>query len=124
MNALIFLAHGSRRQKSNDEVRALVDAIRPLLKSKYCCVDAAFLEITTPSLRDVVDGLLERSVRSITVYPYFLNSGSHVDRDIPELIEDYRAGNPDCAFRVMRHFGGSEAIIGLVTRLLLQTRDP
>ena len=35
MNALIVLAHGSRREKSNQEVIDLVDSIRPGLGARF-----------------------------------------------------------------------------------------
>ena len=66
---------------------------------------AAFLELVPPSLREAMDGLLEQGVRSITIYPYFLNSGRHVDKDIPDIVDDFRASYPDCEIVVKQHFG-------------------
>jgi sirohydrochlorin ferrochelatase len=114
MNALIFLAHGSRREKSNQEVFSLVDSMRPALVSKFDVVDAAFLEIVSPSLRDVVDQMLGQGAQSIVIYPFFLNSGSHVDRDIPAIVNEYRSRYPDCRFEVTRHFGASDEVPDMI----------
>lgn len=105
MKALIFLAHGSRREKSNQEVLDMADAIRSPLAAAFDRVDAAFLELVPPSLREAMDGLLEQGVRSITIYPYFLNSGKHVDKDIPDIVDDFRTRYPDCEIVVEQHFG-------------------
>ena len=120
MDALIFLAHGSRRQKSNDEVIDLADKVRTLTSVKYDRVEAAFLEITAPSLSEMITHLLEQSAKTITIYPYFLNSGTHVEQDIPAIIENFRDTNPDCRFTVMRHFGQTKEIVDMIADQILQ----
>lgn len=120
MDALIFLAHGSRRQKSNDEVFDLADRIRPLISAKYDRVEPAFLEITAPSLSDVIAHLLEHQAKTITIYPYFLNSGNHVEQDIPAIVEGFKSADPDCQFILMQHFGLSEEIVDMIVSQILQ----
>lgn len=119
MNALIFLAHGSRRQKSNDEVRALVERMKPALSSAYDYIVAAFLELESPSFTGAIELALQRKATMIAVYPYFLNSGKHVERDIPEIIDRFENSNPDCAFALMQHFGGSPQVPNLVLEQIL-----
>ena len=119
MKALIFLAHGSRRQQSNSEVEAMVESIRSLLESRYDSIDAAFLEIAAPSLSQALDQALERGMTSVTVYPYFLNSGNHVEQDIPSVIEQYSARNPQCEFNLLKHFGHSNQIAALIVDQLM-----
>ena len=114
MKGLIFLAHGSRREKSNNEVRELADSIRERTTSSFDIVEAAFLELVSPSLSDAFDRMLSRGAQSITVYPYFLNSGKHVDQDIPVVVEEYRARFPEREFIVCAHFGASDAVPGMI----------
>lgn len=121
MDALIFLAHGSRRQQSNDEVVALAEQIRPLVCAKYDSIGAAFLELATPSLNDAIDALLERGAENITVYPYFLNSGNHVEQDVPEIIAGFERENPGCRFILMPHFGKSKEIADIIADQLLES---
>jgi len=118
MKALIFLAHGSRREKSNREVFDMADAIRLPLASVFDSVDAAFLELVPPSLEETMDRLLGQGVRSITIYPYFLNSGKHVDKDIPDIVDDFRARYPDCEIEVDRHFGALDEVPQLIVNQL------
>lgn len=114
MKALIFLAHGSRREKSNQEVFAMADAIRSPLAAEFDRVDAAFLELVPPSLREAMERMLEQGVRSITIYPYFLNSGKHVDKDIPDIVDEFRISYPDCEIEVERHFGALDEVPQLI----------
>ncbi len=50
MQALIIIAHGSRRAASNAEVHALVERLRPLAASPFSMVAAAFLELAEPDI--------------------------------------------------------------------------
>ena len=114
MKGLIFLAHGSRREKSNREVRQLAESIRSKTTSSFDMVEAAFLELVSPSLPDALDRMLGRGARSITIYPFFLNSGKHVDQDIPSVVDEYRGGYPGREFIVCRHFGASDEVPDLI----------
>ncbi len=114
MRALIFLAHGSRREKSNREVFDLVDKIRPLLVPAFDVVDAAFLELVPPFLPEMMEKMLDRDAQSIVIYPFFLNSGRHVDKDIPVIVDGFRERCPEREILVMRHFGGSDGVLDMI----------
>jgi len=121
MNALIFLAHGSRREKSNQEVIDLVDSIRPQLGARFDRIDAAFLELVQPSLPDAIDDALRQGAQLVTIFPYFLNSGNHVDKDIPAIVYQFKERYPDRAFAVTDHFGKTEGVWEIIVKQLLTT---
>ena len=50
-------------------------------------VEPAFLELGQPDLAGAVDLLYGQGVRKITVLPYFLTLGTHLERDLPRLID-------------------------------------
>lgn len=114
MKALVIIAHGSRRQESNDEIISMVDRIRQRVNNRYKRITHAFLEICDPTLADAVEECIHRGAREITVYPFFLNSGNHVQRDIPEMIAKMNADWPHCRIRLLQHFGRSEDVAGLI----------
>lgn len=97
----------------------MVDSIKPMLASRYDSINAAFLDITPPSLPQALDQALQRSATVVTVYPYFLNSGNHVEQDIPAIIEHYRTRNPQCEFNLLKHFGHSDQIAALIVDQVL-----
>lgn len=114
MRGLVFLAHGSRREKSNLEVRQLAESIESKIAASFDLVEAAFLELVPPTLDDAIEGMLARGAKSITIYPFFLNSGKHVDKDIPVVVDRFRAAYPDREFIVCRHFGALDAVPDLI----------
>jgi len=116
MKALIIIAHGSRRQQSNDEIIDMVSAVRNRTSYHYDLVLHSYLEICTPSLPVAVNDAIASGADDITVYPFFLNSGNHVLRDIPEMIEELNQSHPGCTIQLMPHFGKSENIAELIAR--------
>ena len=116
MDALIILAHGSRRKASNIEVSDLAKKVSVQAENKYKIVSHAFLELSEPSLIEAIDDIVAKGISRITVMPYFLNSGTHVTQDIPNLIEMAQEKHSDCSFNVTSCIGMHEDIPKLILK--------
>ena len=114
MNTLIILAHGSRREESNLEIKTLSEKVRILAGVEYDAIDYAYLEVVEPSLPQAIDDCINNGSTKITVFPYFLNSGNHVKRDIPEMIKAAEDKYPDCIFKTSTCIGMLEDMPKLI----------
>ncbi len=114
MEALLLIAHGSRRRQSNDEVTALAERLREACSKDYGIVHAGFLELAAPSIPEGIEACVEEGARKITVLPYFLNSGRHVVEDIPELVAEAKTRYPDVDVIVAPHLGASSLMVDLL----------
>jgi sirohydrochlorin ferrochelatase len=114
MKALLIVAHGSRRKASNDEVRALTEAVASHPDNGYQKVACAFLELAEPSIPDGLRELIHGGAQDITVVPYFLSAGRHVAEDIPEEVGKVTAEFPDLPIRVAPYLGASNTMAGLL----------
>src|SRR3954454_19300167 len=83
MRGVIVFAHGSRVESANEAVRTVA---AELAKVGGVRAEAAFLELGQPDLPGAAARLVEAGVDSITVVPYFLTLGLHMERDLPPLI--------------------------------------
>jgi len=83
MRGIIVFAHGSRVESANDAVRAVA---ADLSRASGNPVEAAFLELGQPDLPGAADRLVGAGIDQITVIPYFLTPGLHMERDLPPLI--------------------------------------
>jgi sirohydrochlorin ferrochelatase len=83
---IVVFAHGSRVEAANQAVRAVTAQLAELGSFRY--VEAAFLELGEPSLSGAVARLVGEGVRSIRVIPYFLISGTHMERDLPRILQE------------------------------------
>lgn len=113
MNALIVIAHGSKKEKSNNEFIKLVKKIENKDKN-YHFVKASFLELAEPSIEKCVEELLLKGTTSITFYPFFLNSGKHIQVDIPNIVNELCIKYQDINFKTLPHFGMSEKISEII----------
>ncbi len=107
---LLIVAHGSRREASNDEVCRLADRVRALCAPGIAEVEVAFLELAEPSIAEGLARCVAKGAREIVVFPYFLAAGTHVALDIPEAVSAFELDHPDIRIRLTPYLGASEAL--------------
>ncbi|MEJ2360888.1 MAG: CbiX/SirB N-terminal domain-containing protein [Gammaproteobacteria bacterium] len=112
MRALLVVAHGSRRDESNDEVRRLTDKLRALAGNEYQQVECAFLELAQPSIPDGIDCCVAEGASEVVILPYFLSAGRHVAKDIPEIVASSREQHPGLALRIAPYLGQASSLVG------------
>jgi len=109
MKSLIIIAHGSRKEISNNEVLEIVKEVKSI-DTNYTFVEPAFLEFASPTLEDSAIKSINNNCLEVYIYPYFLNSGRHVTSDIPEEVNLLKEKYPNVKFTVLPHFGQSAKI--------------
>ncbi len=120
LKALLLVAHGSRRAASNKEVEILANALTLRATDQYDIVKAAFLELTTPTIEEAITECVEAGATTITILPYFLNSGIHVTTDIPNIVNQASAKYPHILINITPHFGQSEQMVELLLDAAIQ----
>ncbi|MDH3343089.1 MAG: CbiX/SirB N-terminal domain-containing protein [Gammaproteobacteria bacterium] len=110
MNALLLVAHGSRREQSNEEVRQLAKKLSTRCGDDYPIIHAAFLELSDPLIPDGLQKCIDEGASKITVLPYFLNTGRHVAEDIPGIVEEFRQ-TTSIDISIARHLGASDKML-------------
>ena len=114
MKALLLIAHGSRRQQSNDEVFLLAEKLKNNCADQYDIIHAGFLELAETLIPDGIKKCVDDGATSIVVLPYFLNSGRHVIEDIPEEVDATRPLYPQVEIKIAPHLGASELMMDLL----------
>jgi len=110
--SIVLLGHGSRTLTNNNILKSIVKIIKP--KFLGINIEYAFLELAEPNVRDIIEKLAANRYDSIYVIPYFLYSGNHVSRDIPEIIDEYREKYPDIKLKLGDYLGIDERLAELV----------
>jgi len=118
--SLLLVAHGSRRQSSNDEVREVASRMAARAGEAVHEVSPAFLELAEPSIPDGILGCLDRGADRAVVVPYFLSAGRHVVTDIPQEVDKARAVRPDAAIRIAPYLGSAGALTEILLDLAAQ----
>ena len=114
MNALIIVAHGSRKKESALQVAALCKKVSEKCGNQFDEVEYAFLQFAEPLLTDKIEELIERGVKKIIIFPFFIAAGSHVLIDIPTLVEKAAQDYPGVEVSITRYLGIIESIEDLI----------
>jgi sirohydrochlorin ferrochelatase len=122
MKALLIVAHGSRREESNQEVRDLSQRFAKSQK-EFDFVDSAFLEIADPSIPGGLERCIERGAQEIVVLPHFLAAGRHVIKDIPAEVAPIKSRYPHVSFRITPHLGASSIMVDAMLDLAQTTNS-
>lgn len=115
MENIILIGHGSPRKEANNiELigKLLHNSIHPECSNN--CVRVAYLQFAAPDISEAIKECVQNGARRIIVHPFFLTSGMHVTKDIPEMIEDAKGIYPDVEFIYTEPLGTHEKLIEIV----------
>lgn len=118
MEAVIYIAHGSRRDSANAKFVEFIE--KAMGRSKTNIQEYAFLEHAEPSLFHAIESAVQQGARKITVVPVFLLPGVHANQDVPELIERARKLNPEISFFYGEPLGCDERMVAILSDRLVR----
>jgi|TARA_B100000470_G_scaffold23962_1_gene15742 sirohydrochlorin ferrochelatase len=119
MNVLLLVAHGSRRDESNLEVEALSKKMIEFNSNDFDLIMPAFLEFASPSIPEAIKKCSELGASHVTVLPYFLSAGVHINRDIPGEVKEASENFPDLNITISNYFGSRDEIAELLMKTAL-----
>lgn len=117
IKALLIVAHGSRRQRSNEEIKQLSACVARQAGSRFAEVRCAFLELAEPSIPEGIDSCIAAGATEVVVMPYFLSAGRHVVEDVPTIVQRKQAEYPDVKICFSTYLGASS----VMPQLILET---
>ena len=115
MESIILIGHGSPKKDANNielTGRLLHSAIHPNCNNN--CVKVAYLQFAEPEISDAIKECVESGAKRIIIHPYFLSSGMHVTKDIPEIIKEAEEMYPDREFIYTEPLGIHEKLVHVV----------
>ncbi len=116
MKAVLLISHGSRSSATKREVSELVERLRRAKAGEI--VEYAFLELESPSIPEGIDICVGKGATQVTVLLNFLNSGRHVDVDIPEIVAEAQKKHPAIPILITKPVGQHPDIEKLFLDLL------
>jgi sirohydrochlorin cobaltochelatase len=85
---LIVIAHGSRNPAWRASVERQIDALQADVGAD--ALQLAYMELSPPTLTEVVAEAAQRGINKIRVMPLFLAQEGHVDKDIRPAVDQVR----------------------------------
>jgi sirohydrochlorin ferrochelatase len=112
--ALLIVAHGSRRQLSNDAVAEMSTRVAKLAGERFINVSCAFLELAEPSIETGIDQCVAAGAEEVIVMPYFLSPGRHVAEDVPGIVRVKQQEYPHLNIHLGTYLGAAPDMAGLI----------
>lgn len=122
MKAILLVAHGSRKQSSNEEVKQLSLKMNQLVSNEFDFIKHAFLELAEPLIPDGIDQCVALGATDIIIVPYFLSAGRHVTEDVPEEVQKGINNNPDVNIVISDYLGANREIANLLLQSAIYTQ--
>lgn len=107
----VLIGHGSKSRRGN---KTFEDIVAMVKEREGSPVVGAYLQFAEPELLTVVEDLVSNDVEAITVVPLFLYPGHHVERDIPEAVDEVQEKFPSLNIEVSAPIGADRRLVDIV----------
>ncbi|AQS60072.1 sirohydrochlorin chelatase [Desulforamulus ferrireducens] len=107
---VILLGHGSRQPAANQEIRLIAEQVKKMGEQTDTIYETGFLQFGEPTLPQAIAELVARGVKNITIVPVLLTVGTHIQFELPKLIQEQQGQYPEVSFRLAPHLGADPRI--------------
>lgn len=123
METIIVVGHGSLEKEAGN-IEFVVKKLHGMIhdKCKDNCVRGAYLQFLDPDLLGAIKASVKDGAKKIIVHPYFLSSGVHVSKNIPQIIKEAGALYPDVEFVCTEHLGTHPKLVEVVLERIKEAR--
>lgn len=113
MEKILIILHGSPRREANYWDNFL-HLLAKVFKRPLTDFSMAFLQFGEPDITSALEDTIKEGAKRIVVHPFFLSSGLHVTKDIPEILESTRKKYPEVEIIYTRPLGIHEKLAEIV----------
>ena len=110
--ALLLIAHGSRREEANADLKHLAQELRAA--AEFEIVESAYLELAQPGIEEGAAACVGQGAARVVLLPYFLSEGVHVQQDLSAMHARLTARFPDTEFRLAEPLGRHRLLLEVV----------
>lgn len=107
---LLIIAHGTPKSNANKSIYEVATRVQRKLKVK---TKVGFMECNQPSIEQALDSFIQE-VSVIVAVPFFLQSGSHVREDIPNIIAKASKRYSKASISLSHHLDFDEALLQVI----------
>ncbi|GBD95811.1 cobalt-precorrin-8X methylmutase [bacterium BMS3Abin06] len=115
MKKIILAGHGSPDDSANNlghVAELLHEMMHPGCGKD--CVRVAYLKFGNPGIMEAITSCVRDGAKKVIVHPYFLTGGTHVSKDIPDIIEEAGEKYPGVGFICTEPLGVHNKIASVV----------
>lgn len=121
-SAILLIAHGSRRQQANDDLRQLAAMLAERCPGEV--IECSYLELAEPTIPQGMQACVDRGATRVRMLPYFLSAGAHVSDDLVRYRREFVEAYPDLDIRLCPPIGLHPKMVDILLNRLEQSTDP
>jgi sirohydrochlorin ferrochelatase len=110
--ALLLIAHGSRRAEANADLDHVAAAMRE--RGRFPVVQVSYLELAEPSIPAGGERCVRAGATDVVMLPYFLSPGVHVRDDMAAIRAELAGRYPGVTFRLAEPLGRHPLLLDVV----------
>ena len=119
-NALLLIAHGSRRAEANADLEHLAGVLRD--KGEFAIVQPSYLELCEPGIVSGGDLCVAGGATCVVMLPYFLSAGRHVVEDLTAARQELSCRHPGVSFVLAEPLGRHHLLAEIVAERARQAQ--
>jgi sirohydrochlorin ferrochelatase len=112
--ALLLIAHGSRQEEANADLRDVVAEMRK--RGDFAIVEGAFLELAEPTIEESSARCVDQGANKVVIAPYFLSAGVHVRQDLTAIRGKLAEKYPEVEFCLAEPLGPDPLLLEIVAQ--------
>ena len=118
MKSIVLFAHGSRDPLWHRPIQAVAERVQAQQPSMV--VTCGYLELSSPSLFEAVQSLVDQGCQHTRLVPLFLGVGKHVREDLPQMLAELAAHHPTVVFEPLPAVGEHPDLLDLMAQIALE----
>src|SRR5262249_35191777 len=118
--AIVLIAHGSREEAANADLRHLADELRRL--GEYDLVSAAYLELASPTIEEAASNCIVQGAKRLILLPHFLSAGVHIKRDLASIRDRLAEHFPEVDIRLAEPIGRHPLLLEILRERAKEAR--
>ena len=112
MNALLLIAHGSRRAEANADLEFVAADMRR--RGSFDFVHCSYLELAEPDIHTGGTRCVVAGATVVVMMPYFLSPGRHVSEDLTAARDKLADQFPQVQFKLAAPLAGHPKLLDAV----------
>lgn len=120
-SAILLIAHGSRRQEANEDLRQLAAMLAERCPDEI--IECAYLELAEPTIPQGLQGCVERGATQIRMLPWFLSAGTHVREDLAGYRREFAEAHPGLDIQLCPPIGLHPKMVDVLLERLQESAD-
>ncbi|MCL2137320.1 MAG: sirohydrochlorin cobaltochelatase [Coriobacteriia bacterium] len=112
MRSVLVVAHGSRVKETEESFTSILDMVKQKLPDHM--IEPCYMQLADQTLELSVASLVDRGATEIRIVPYFLFTGVHIKKDIPQMIAGFQEQYPNVEISLGQALGVDERLADIL----------